>query len=546
MYSEYFGLKEASFSITPDPHYLYLSPRHREALAHLLYGAEGNGGFVQLTGEVGTGKTTICRAFMEQIPDKVDLALILNPALTVVELLQAICQEFHIPGVQGETSRMHLVDKLNRYLLQAHANGRRPVLMIDEAQNLSADVLEQLRLLTNLETSKHKLLQIFLIGQPELQDMLQRKELRQLAQRITARYHLTPLNEAETADYVKHRLAVAEVKRPIFSRAALRQVHKLSGGVPRLINLLCDRALLGAFATHKQTVNTAIVRRAASELQGNRVETGDWSWLWVLMLIIALAALVYQGFIHWQDISATREAPETERAQAITAIMPAEKTASSGTSEQGDVDVPAIQPGPIAETRAPFSVESLLLDQYTAFNQLLGLWHKPPLQENTEAPCEAVMAQGLRCHQVRGTWSNVRRYQRPALLQLHTASGSAYALVTGLKQDTVLVQLDWGEQEAPIAQLEPYWFGDFTLLWQPPPGGEALVSFQSSIASIQWLKKRLAEAGYADESQPLATRGQAFQQAEGLKADGIAGPDTLIQLNTRTGNQTVPLLYLEQ
>ena len=293
MYLQFFDLNEAPFSITPDPAFVYLSAAHRDALAHLLYGVGqgGAGGFVQLTGEVGTGKTTICRAFMEQIPQQVDLALILNPALTVVELLQAICQEFHIPQVQDETSRMVLVDKLNRYLLEAHANGRRPVLMIDEAQNLSPDVLEQLRLLTNLETSKQKLLQIFLIGQPELQEMLQRQELRQLAQRITARYHLTPLSETETADYIRHRLAVAEVERPLFSRSALRQIHKLSGGVPRLINMLCDRALLGAFATHRQTVDASIVRKAAAELQGAQPETGSsWRWLWWFLLTLVLLA----------------------------------------------------------------------------------------------------------------------------------------------------------------------------------------------------------------------------------------------------------------
>lgn len=563
MYFDYFGLKEASFAITPDPHYLYLSPRHREALAHLLYGAEGNGGFVQLTGEVGTGKTTICRAFMEQIPDQVDLALILNPALTVVELLQAICREFHIPEVRGVTSRMILVDKLNHYLLEAHAHGRRPVLMIDEAQNLSADVLEQLRLLTNLETSKHKLLQIFLIGQPELQEMLQRQELRQLAQRITARYHLTPLNAAETTEYIRHRLAVAEVKRPIFNRAALRQVHKLSGGVPRLINLLCDRALLGAFATHRHTVNAAIVRRAASELQGNKVKTSNWRWLWALLLIPALPVAFVWAFMHWQDIPVAKEAIEAEKMPAVVATAPhepassqpsepasssqiSEPASSSQTSESAVTHVPANQSAPVTENQPPISVESLLLDQHTAFNQLLGLWHKLPIHETAKAPCEAVQAQGLRCHEVRGTWNNVRRYQRPALLQLETASGDAYALVTGLTQNTVLVQLDWGEQEAPITQLEPYWFGDFILLWQPPPNGDALISSQSAAANIQWLKQRLAEAGYADENQSLTTQVRAFQQAEGLKADGIAGPETLIQLNTRTGNQTAPLLHLEQ
>ena len=209
MYPAYFGLSEAPFSITPDPHYLFLSKRHQEALAHLLYGAGENGGFLQLTGEVGTGKTTVCRAFLEQLPDRVDVALILNPALTVPELLHTICDEFGIPIPIGETSTKRMVDRLNQYLLHAHAQGRRPLLMIDEAQNLSAEVLEQIRLLTNLETPKHKLLQIFLVGQPELRELLERKGLRQVAQRITARYHLLPLNGKETRSYIQHRLAVA-------------------------------------------------------------------------------------------------------------------------------------------------------------------------------------------------------------------------------------------------------------------------------------------------------------------------------------------------
>ncbi|MFZ0789263.1 MAG: AAA family ATPase, partial [Chromatiaceae bacterium] len=268
MYPKYFGLKEPSFSIAPDPHYLFLSEQHKEALAHLLYGAGESGGFVLLTGEVGTGKTTVCRAFLEQLPEGVEVALIVNPAMTANELLLNICDEFRIPVPEGERSVKLLVDRLNRFLLEAHANGRRPMLLIDEAQNLRPKVMEQVRLLTNLETTKHKLLQIFLVGQPELRRMLEREGLRQINQRITARFHLRPLRPAETADYIRHRVAVAGVDRPLFTAAAVRRIHQVSGGVPRVVNILCDRALLGACVSRSNQVTPAIVAKAAREVQG--------------------------------------------------------------------------------------------------------------------------------------------------------------------------------------------------------------------------------------------------------------------------------------
>lgn len=268
MYLNYFGLSEASFSITPDPHYLFLSEQHREALAHLLYGAGENGGFVMLTGEVGTGKTTVCRAFLEQTPAEVDVALVLNPAMTAIELMHAICQEFGVSAPENQDSVKVLVDRLNRFLLDAYARGRRSVLVIDEAQNLCPRVLEQVRLLTNLETAKRKLLQIFLIGQPELRDLLATAELRQLNQRITARFHLSPLSASETAAYIEHRIAIAGVDRPLFTPAALREVHRRSRGVPRLINLICDRSLLGAAVSRRMQVSPRIVRRASQELLG--------------------------------------------------------------------------------------------------------------------------------------------------------------------------------------------------------------------------------------------------------------------------------------
>ncbi|MEO8165327.1 MAG: AAA family ATPase, partial [Betaproteobacteria bacterium] len=241
MYQQYFGLAEAPFSIAPDPRYLYLSQRHQEALAHLLYGVNGDGGFVLLTGEVGAGKTTVCRGLLQQIPASCDVAYIFNPRLTVEELLATICIEFGIACPAGNTSIKVFVDRINTYLLDAHARGRHTVLIIDEAQNLSADVLEQMRLLTNLETDKRKLLQIILLGQPELAQLLAQPELRQVSQRIVARYHLGPLTKPEVAAYVQHRLEVAGALRPLFPASLMDRVYQLSGGIPRVINVLCDR-----------------------------------------------------------------------------------------------------------------------------------------------------------------------------------------------------------------------------------------------------------------------------------------------------------------
>ncbi|MGZ5195966.1 MAG: ExeA family protein, partial [Ramlibacter sp.] len=269
MYASYFGLKSDPFSIAPDPRYLFMSERHREALAHLLYGLGGGGGFVLLSGEIGTGKTTVCRLFLEQIPPHCNVAYIFNPKLTVIELLQSICDEFHIevPAKSAAPTVKDYLDPLNAFLLHAHAAGRNNVLIIDEAQNLSAEVLEQLRLLTNLETSERKLLQIILIGQPELRGMLADPKLEQLAQRVIARFHLDALSEAETGHYIEHRLEVAGLDRPLpFDRKALRRVHQLSRGVPRRVNLLCDRALLGAFANGRPSVDRKTVDKAAAEV----------------------------------------------------------------------------------------------------------------------------------------------------------------------------------------------------------------------------------------------------------------------------------------
>ncbi len=269
MYTRFFGLNEKPFSITPDPRYLYMSRRHADALAHLLYGISESGGFIQLTGEVGTGKTTLVRSMLERLPEQADVAVVLNPQLSTLEFLQTICEELGVT-LPAEISTKALIDSLNWHLLEAHARGRRTVVIVDEAQNLSPDVLEQVRLLTNLETAKQKLLQIILIGQPELRELLDRNDMRQLAQRITGRYHLEPLSREETSGYIQHRIKVAGGQNEAFTHKAAQEIYRLSGGVPRLVNVIADRALLAAYTRETRVVNPALVRRAGAEVTGKR------------------------------------------------------------------------------------------------------------------------------------------------------------------------------------------------------------------------------------------------------------------------------------
>ncbi len=357
MYLDYYGLKEPPFSITPDPRFVFLSERHRDALAHLLYGIGqgGGGGFVQLTGEVGTGKTTLCRLLLEQLPENTRIALVLNPRLSPIELLETIGEELKLDLSGRRGSLKGLVDVLNAYLLDAYAQGLRVVLIIDEAQNLSAEALEQVRLLTNLETPTQKLLQIILLGQPELRDLLSRDDLRQLAQRITARYHLMPLSSDETDAYVRHRLSVAGCARLPFTKLALRRLHDHAGGVPRLINIIADRSLVAGYAKTLNQIGEREVDAAAAEAlppSKRKIPVIRSTWLAAAALIAVIALLV---------------------------LVPRERDASPGPDE------PSIEP--VAADRAPVAandpVDPTLLEAHIveagqsnlpAWNQLLSLW----------------------------------------------------------------------------------------------------------------------------------------------------------------------------
>lgn len=339
VYRSHFAFRDPPFSISPDPRYLYLSEGHREAFAHLLYGAEQSGGFVQLTGEVGTGKTTLCRCLLEQLPAHVDVALVLNPRLTDIELLATICDELHVAYPDSTTSLKELIDALYTCLLDARLRGRQTLLIIDEAQNLAPDVLEQIRLLTNLETTTEKLLQIILIGQPELVSLLDRAELRQLAQRITARYHLRPFSQRDVHGYIAHRLAVAGCTDPIFSRSAIREVYRFSKGVPRLINAICDRALLGAYIGNRKKVNPRIVRAAAKEIEGRDGGAGrvSLSFMWVsattLTAGMAFAAIMLLYPLNMESLTSPYRAVLPSPAMGSDVAVPAARQLPAAGSD---------------------------------------------------------------------------------------------------------------------------------------------------------------------------------------------------------------------
>src|SRR5215472_14624212 len=376
MYLSFFGLNEKPFAITPDPRYLYLSERHAEALAHLLYGINEAGGFVQLTGEVGTGKTTIVRSLLAQTPKNAEIALILNPKMTAPEFLLTICEELGIGVPDAATGSLKdLVDILSEYLLRAHAAGHRVVLVVDEAQNLSPEVLEQVRLLTNLETNTQKLLQIILIGQPELRELLARNELRQLAQRITGRYHLNPLSHEETAAYVRHRLRVAGATTDILVPPALNAVFSLSQGVPRVINVICDRALLGAYSLDRHRVTASLVRSAAAEVFGRRF-TPDW----LPGAATAEIALVLSGvtFAVW------KAQPWLSKTHAVASstVVPREDGAAAVPVALASTARPPADPQ-LAQLLAQHAAET---DTDGAFGKLFALWGAKYQPSGTD-PC---------------------------------------------------------------------------------------------------------------------------------------------------------------
>jgi general secretion pathway protein A len=537
MYTRFFGLKREPFSIAPDPRYLFMSERHREALAHLLYGVRGGGGVVLLTGQIGAGKTTVCRAFFEQLPAQVHVAYVVNPKLSALELLQTVCDEFHV-SYRPEPTEKHerprsvkdFIDPLNAFLLQAHAAGENCLLVIDEAQQLSSKVLEQLRLLTNLETNERKLLQIVLIGQPELRTLLAQPELEQLAQRVIARYHLEALDEADTTRYVRHRLGVAGLAGALpFDAGALRALHKLSGGIPRRINLLADRALLGAYSGDAPRVSAATVRRAAAEVMGEealpkRKAWRGWAGGAAGVALLAGAAWAWQA-APWR----AAPAPTPEPAPALPAASAPSPRAASAPQAAASAPVPSASAPAMAY--APFANEE------AAWRALAPAWGWTPSAERPV--CEQAGDHQTRCWRQRLSLADLRRLDRPGLLTLQAADAPpSAALLVVLRPDAAVLRGAQGEWVLPLSELAAQWRGDFATLWRTPEGYRGRLGEQAPAPQAQWLTRQLALAQIGQPLPAAASLRQriaAFQAAEGLPADGMAGPRTLMHLNRATG-----------
>jgi general secretion pathway protein A len=571
MYASFFGLKQEPFSIAPDPRYLYMSERHREALAHLLYGIRGGGGFVLLTGEIGAGKTTVCRCFLEQIPEHCRVAYIFNPKLTVLEMLKAVCDEFAIDvpsaGTPGVTVQ-DFVDPLNRFLLTSHAEGKINVLVIDEAQNLSADLLEQLRLLTNLETSERKLLQIILIGQPELRDMLARPDLEQLAQRVVARFHLEPLSEAETAQYILHRMRVGGLGTALpFDARELRRIHRLSRGVPRRINLLCDRALLGAYAHGNALVGRREVVKAASEVfddaayrqaRASLLQLSRWRQIAVGAGLAGLAAFFgflatawQAGLIGWQPAAARSTASASATSPADLPRSPNPSTPPAPTGATRPLAAPTA-PGaePPASRLAAQDKPALATERFEAgagwrneqeaLRALVPAWNLTPRDGEV---CDDARRREVICYRTSGSLATIRQLDRPVLLVLgDSRTARSHVILVALDDQRATLQTADARVTVPVAALAPVWRGEFATFWRAPPGYVDAGGGSQSPAVAQWLSQQLgtlpglgSQAASGSPEASLRARLQAFQVTQALQPDGLIGPVTMMKINRAIG-----------
>jgi general secretion pathway protein A len=547
MYTSFFGLAEKPFAITPDPRYLYLSERHAEALAHLLYGINESGGFIQLTGEVGTGKTTVVRTLLSRVPHHADVAVILNPRVTPVEFLLTICEELGLAIAESDRDSVkQMVDALNRRLLNAHAEGRRIIVLVDEAQNLSIDVLEQVRLLTNLETPTQKLLQIILIGQPELRELLDRTDLRQLAQRITGRYHLMPLSREETKGYVRHRLRVAGATEEIFTSGALVELHRVSQGIPRVINVACDRALLGGYTQETKKITASLVRRAAGEVYGRRFFPTWLGWMIGSLGIVALAGTVFLGWQFSRHQSPVLSASRAIKSAAATHVAAPKPAAVAPTAAPAVAAPPAPK---LASVNALLQANEANTTDAAAFRRLLALWGTA-LSDDRD-PCGQAAKAGLACLDQRGSWTQVKTLNRPAILTLTDDRGQRHRVVlSSLDDEFATLNLGEHNEKVSIDDLSRDWFGEFTVVWKPKTSRTRLLSLGMQGDEVRWLRRSLNALGgvasdpeHADVyDQELAIAVQNFQREHRLNVDGIAGVQTQVVLDTALADPNSPLL----
>jgi general secretion pathway protein A len=495
LYEAWYGFTEKPFNLTPDPKYLYLSQRHAEAFAHLEFGHRERGGFILITGEVGTGKTTLARYFLSQLPVETHTAVVLYPALTAAELLRSILDDLHVEP-DGDSLKS-LVDALHRFLLEARSAGRNVVLLIDESQDLSAAVLEQIRLISNLETDTEKLIQIVLMGQSELRDLLARHELRQLAQRVTARYHLWPLDYGETEAYIRHRIQVAGGEGKVgFTTDALRSIHRLSGGVPRLINLICDRALLAGYVKGHRTIHGGLAREAAGEVAAGP-PSGGLRWhhgLVATALTVALAVLAFA--VAPRLARAPGASPSAEDPTMLGLATPPMPTA----------------PPPTRSERLDALLRTTPRDEsyQAAIRRIESLWGDTGLDRTT-----------LRTH-----LGQVQKLDLPVALEMFHPSRTDTCFLTLLQLDGPSARVAVGDEEltgVPVSQVDVLWTREAVFPW---PQSRELPADPEKRAA--WLEEALGRLEYGGDD-PIAAV-ERFQSEAGLVPDGVPGPRTRLVL----------------
>ncbi len=598
MYNRFFGFKERPFKLVPNPEYLYLSRIHEEVLAHLNYAAGYGEGFVEITGEVGTGKTTLCRMFLESLDENTAAAYIFNPKLDALQLLKAINDEFGIPS--DTDSVKTLIDRLNTFLLEKKAQGRRVILLVDEAQNLSVDVMEQLRLLSNLETTTSKLLQIILVGQPELGELLETEALRQLNQRITLSCHLVPLSRTETREYIRHRIHIASQKPGLeFSDAAYRSIYRFTGGVPRLINIACDRALLTAFTQGKHRITNRIVKQALRELDGKRPRSASPSPNREKLIIGLLAVLVILvgGLVVAQTV--LNPARKTAAAPVVhhkiepppppppaAAVSPERIDQPPAESEVPIASVPpaAEPPPPAAELQAAAVVvpdepvleepEPLLRDhslaqlvadadagesRVGALQAVLQAWQAQPLADPVAVPDSATFFRisarysDLEALRVRGNINLIRKLNLPAILEFPHPDGNGmrYLAVVGLTENDIHLSDGGAVYAIPLAAMADVWNGVAHILWKNYFNYTGVIPITSPDEVIISLKAHLQSIGFAvgplNAEYDVVTRAavEAIQARNGLEVDGMVGPQTKIVLYNADKSLDVPRLVAD-
>ena len=599
MYESHFAMTEKPFSIAPDPDYLYMSTRHKEAMAHLSYGVMEAGGFALLTGEVGTGKTTLCRNLLMDLPKNVDVALILNPNINEIELLETICDELRIkyntkldltsssPG----KSQKKLLDLINKYLLKAFSKNRHTVLIIDEAQLLSRDVLELVRLLTNLETTKTKLLQIILIGQPELNDMLAREDLRQLSQRVTARYHLRSLDKAEIGEYINCRLTKAGCKKPLFSRQSLAKIYQYTKGTPRLINVLCHHALLNAYSKNRKSIDSKSITQVAREVFPNQhpnLIKFDIDWFrympyllagGAILLLALLVPTLFKGKtdvpqVVQEHVSISKPLVQTQPIVIETSTVVDEVENKPPTPDQpedvlsneepvAEIEIEDNAKTPkLAQTNIEVAnnkkqvVEILAeskgeLGRIQLIRQLAKLWNVTLQDVIFEPLCDEIKKYNLACVILNTGWQGLVDYNRPAVLELNDAE---HVLLTALSEDKATIVVHEKFYEVSVDDLRQHWVGKAVLFWQPTELGEQSFALGHASSDVVWLRMtvnqalnkqdlpKLSSTISSEYDEEMAQRVSLLQQENNLKVDGIVGIQTYMLLNETLYPEKIPVL----